>query len=62
MMTNAPSLTADALRTLISEVVAEALSKRPDTAARNVLPKQERERIDYEALAIKACLPFSIRQ
>jgi len=52
----------DALRTLISEVVAEALSKRPDTAARNVLPKQERERIDYEALAIKACLPFSIRQ
>jgi hypothetical protein len=39
MMTNAPSLTVDAPRTLISEVVAEALSKRPDTAARNVLPK-----------------------
>jgi len=49
-----PTLTADALRNLISEVVAEALSKRPDTAARNVLPKQERERIDYEALAVKA--------
>jgi hypothetical protein len=49
-----PSLTAEALRNLISEVVAEALAKRPDTAARSALPKAERERVDYEALAIKA--------
>jgi hypothetical protein len=34
--------------------VAEALAKRPDTAARSVLPKADRERVDYEALAIKA--------
>jgi hypothetical protein len=34
--------------------VAEALAKRPDTAARSVLPKADRERADYEALAIKA--------
>jgi hypothetical protein len=36
------------------EVVAEAPAKRPDTAARSVLPKADRERVDYEALAIKA--------
>jgi hypothetical protein len=34
--------------------VAEALAKRPDTAARSVLPKADWERVDYEALAIKA--------
>src|SRR5438067_2252163 len=49
-----PTLTAEALRNLISEVVAEALAKRPDTAARSALPKADRERVDYDALAIKA--------
>jgi hypothetical protein len=49
-----PTLTAEALRNLISEVVAEALAKRPDTSARSALPRADRERVDYDALAIKA--------
>jgi hypothetical protein len=53
-MTNAPSLTSEALRAMILEVVTEVVAKRPDTIARNVLPKADRERVDYDALAIKA--------
>jgi hypothetical protein len=51
-MTN-PTLTAEALRNLILEVVTEVVGKRPDTAARNAVPKADREKVDYDALCIK---------
>ena len=54
MMSNQPTLTKDSLRTLISEFLQEALSQRPDTCARNLLPKQERAKVDTSAAAIKA--------
>jgi hypothetical protein len=52
-MTN-PTLTAETLRALILDVVTEVVGKRPDTAARNAVPKADRAKVDYDALAIKA--------
>jgi hypothetical protein len=49
-----PTLTKDALRSLISELLQEAITANPGSIAKTMLPKAERQKVDTEALAVKA--------